>query len=357
MRSRALGVIELDPHLEDSQKETATARIKRSGDEESFMRVMRTASPEYEKEFKFYLRTGQPGQVMRAFSEGTNVSGGFMVPFHLDPSIILTNNGAINPMRELASQVMINVNAWHGVASDGINAEYVGEGVEVAEVTATFSQPTITVFKCDAYVPASMELLQDSNFQSEVPMLIQDAKDRFEANEFVLGAGGASAIEGLVTKLAGTTASRVAGTTNGVFGLVDVFNVVNALPPRYRPNSSWIGEQATYNLVRQFNTSAAPAGAFWADLNPGIPPLLLGRPAYQSSVMDSTLVSGSNDDILVLGDISACYKIVDRMGMDVIYNPLVLGSNRRPTGQVAWAAFWRVGGGVVNPNAARLLRV
>lgn len=363
LRSRAIGVVELNESLEDDNKETAIKRFKPSADEQAFMRVLRTASPEYEDEFRMYLRSGQPGpeMVRASFTEGVPASGGYMVPFHLDPTIILTNDGRINPMRGLADTVTLqNTNIWHGVATDGVTAEYVGESVEVAAATATFSQPTITAFKADVYMPASMELLQDSTFGQQIPMLIQDARDEWEANEFVLGAGSTAAIEGLVTKLAATAASVVSATTNASFGSPDVFKLANALPPRYRSNSTWIGEQSIFNLVRQFNVSGQPSGAFWTDLGPARPSQLLGRDVAESSVMYAAplhTATSSNDNILVLGDIRKCYKIVDRMGMEIQYDPMVLGSNRRPTGEVAWVAFWRQGGGVVNSNAARLLQV
>lgn len=73
----------------------------------------------------------------------------------------------------------------------------------------------------------------------------------------------------------------------------------------------------------------------------------------QSSLSTAT---ASNDDVVVLGDFRQ-YYIIDRIGMSVAYNPLVIGTNRRPTGEVGWAAFWRVGGDCVNADAFRMLRV
>jgi HK97 family phage major capsid protein len=91
---------------------------------------------------------------------------------------------------------------------------------------------------------------------------------------------------------------------------------------------------------------------------------MLGRWTYQSSAMLNaggsvglSTATASNDNILILGDFSAGYLIVDRIGMEVVYNPLVLGGNRRPTGEVGWAAFWRVGADTVNSDAFRMLQV
>ncbi len=68
--------------------------------------------------------------------------------------------------------------------------------------------------------------------------------------------------------------------------------------------------------------------------------------------------TASSDDILILGDFSQGYQIVDRIGMEVLFNPLVIGpSAQRPTGQVSWRAFWRVGARAVNADAFRMLRV
>jgi HK97 family phage major capsid protein len=117
----------------------------------------------------------------------------------------------------------------------------------------------------------------------------------------------------------------------------------------------WVGHHSTWNVVRQFAT-ANNYHAYWTDFGGGRPSQLLGYSVYNSSAMDSTRVSGSNDDIIVLGDFSN-YVIVDRVGMSVLYEPIVKGSNQRPTGQGGWFAFWRVGGDSVNDDAFRMLRI
>jgi predicted phage gp36 major capsid-like protein len=41
--------------------------------------------------------------------------------------------------------------------------------------------------------------------------------------------------------------------------------------------------------------------------------------------------------------------------MSVVYDNIVLGANRRPTGQGAWYAFWRVGADLSAATAFRIL--
>ena len=202
--------------------------------------------------------------------------------------------------------------------------------------------------------------MADASLSGEIAMLIADAKGRLEATAHATGSGSGQPY-GIVTALGLTTASRVAGSSGAAgaadFVLADVYAVKNALPPRYRPNASWVGEQTNIDKIRRFGEGSTGAAAFWADLAVDTPPLLLGKPVYESSAMDSTIVSGSNDDVLIIGDFRHGFVLVDRMGLELVYNPLVLGSNRRPSGEVAWVAFWRHGADSVDDNAFRMLRL
>ena len=85
---------------------------------------------------------------------------------------------------------------------------------------------------------------------------------------------------------------------------------------------------------------AANMQAFLVDMGPSFPSQLLGYSAYQSSAILNaggttglSSATASNDDILVLADFSQSFGIVDRIGGLLITDPLVLGTNRRPTGQ------------------------
>jgi HK97 family phage major capsid protein len=80
-------------------------------------------------------------------------------------------------------------------------------------------------------------------------------------------------------------------------------------------------------------------------------PTLLGKPFLESTSVLGTYTTGNK--VLAFADMSQ-YFIVDRVGMSVVYDPVVLGSNRRPTGQGAWYAFWRVGADVSTTTAVRV---
>jgi HK97 family phage major capsid protein len=329
--------------------------------------MLLTGSDAYSRAFESVLSGIQPWQLdgeeaqalriadehrRAAMAEGTAGAGGYLVPFHLDPTIILTNAGSTNPFRQISRVETISTNEWHGVSSAGVTAGWRAEAAEASDDSPTFAQPEVTIHAADAYLQASFEVTQDTNIASQVGMLIQDAKDNLEAAAFAVGTGSGQPF-GVVTAVAAVAGSRVSG--GATYDIADVYAMKSALPARHRPRASWVAEESIYNLTRQFATGSGPQHAFWADLGMDTPSLLLGKPTYESSAMDGVLATGTND-ILLNGDFSK-YLIVDRIGMTVAYEPLVKGASQRPTGEVGWYAFWRVGANVLVPDAFRVLRV
>jgi HK97 family phage major capsid protein len=233
-----------------------------------------------------------------------------------------------------------------------VNAEWTAEGVEAADASPGFGQPKITPKKADAWVFGSYEVLADSGFASELGRLLADAKDRLEAAAFATANTGATIPRGVVAAVGAVTASIVAAQTTNSFGVNDVYNVSDALRPRDASQASWAANKKYYSLIRRFDT--AGGSAFWANLGMGVPSLLLGQPQYEASAMVGVVTTGAN--CLLVGNFAE-YYIVDRVGMSVIYDPMVKSSNFRPTGQGGWYAFWRVGADVVDPAAFRLLQL
>lgn len=358
--ARAHDAVDQAPeYMTTEQRNTAMRHVDYDGTGEIALHYLQHGSPEYTDAWFRYIRTGEK----RTALSTTGANGGFYIPFHLDPTTILTNTGTVNPFRAISKVATIGTNVWHGVSSAGVTAEWTSEAAETTDASPTFTQPTITPIRADAHVQASRELLEDtSNLAAEIARMFADARDRLESAAFATGTGSTQPM-GIVTRLIATTASRVAAQTNGQFGAVDVFALVNNLPARYQDNCSWVAHWFTYNLARQFGGANQPN--FWVDLGPGIPSQMLGRSTYQSShILNAgggvglSSATASTDSILVLGDFSQGYQIVDRIGMEVLFNPLVIGpSALRPTGQVSWTAFWRVGADTVNTDAFRLLQV
>lgn len=370
VRSRALAAIEQAPeYMTDEQRERASQLVRRQDKHGRIARhILLTGSDDYLRAFEGVLGGLEPWQLdddaraalsiadeqRRVMSEGSDGAGGYLVPFHLDPTIILTSAQSVNPFRQISRVESITTNEWHGITTAGVSAEWLAEHAEAADASPTLTQPAVPVFKGAAWLQGSFEVTQDTNIASSVGMLIADAKDRLEAAAFTLG-NGTSAPKGVLTTVGATAGSRVTSTTADTYAVADVYKVAGALPARYRANSSWVMNNAIALLTRQFASGSGPAHAFWADLGMATPSQLLGRPVYEASGMDGSVDASTDNDIMLLGDFSN-FLIVDRIGMTVQYEPLVKGANQRPTGEVGWFAHWRVGSDVLVADAFRLLR-
>ena len=357
VRARAREVIEMynnrDDHfnLPHDGAEQATKLVTRAGTQFGTSvaeQILITGSPEYLRSFENYLNDPQ-GFSSRAALSLTPANGGYLVPFTLDPTIILTNVGSANPYRQIATMKTTTTNNWNGVTSAGVSAEWTAEGTEAADATPTVGQLTITPQKADAYLFGSFEVLSDSDFGQQLPDLLADAKDRIEETGFATGTGTGQPF-GVVT--AGTSFNFATGSAAAGPSTTDVFNLMAQLPARFRgPRSrnAWLANLATINLLR---TRALFSGAVVPLLTDGPGgPMLLGKPVYESTSING--VNANGNKVLVWLDASQ-YYIVDRIGMSVVYDPVVLGTNRRPTGQGAWYAFWRVGANVSTATAVRV---
>ena len=326
--------------------------------------IIATGRPEYRSAFSKLTTQVNPVLTqqeaaaldeVRAMTIGTDSTGGYLMPFTLDPTIILTNNGAINPLRDLATVKTVVTDNWQGVSSAGVTAAYGAESAVVADGTPTLAQPTVAIHKAHAFVPFTMEAEDDlANLGNDAAVMFNDAKMRLEATKFTLGSGSAQPY-GIVTVLSGVSGSKVASASTDTYAVADVYAVQNALPARYRANAKWMAALPIINLTRAFGSSLGHA--FLTDLAGGVPPLLLGQSLRENSDMDSTITGSAENYVLVYGDFSA-YRIHDRIGLSIELVPHLFDtSTGRPTGERGWYARWRNGANLVDTNALRLLNV
>ncbi|SCL21691.1 phage major capsid protein [Micromonospora inyonensis] len=308
-----------------------------------------TGTPEYLAAFQSYMED-PGGMSSRAALSLTPANGGYLVPFTLDPTIILTNNGSANPYRAYATIKTTATNDWNGVTSAGVSAEWTAEGIEAADATPTVGQLKITPQKADAYLFGSYEVLGDSDIAQQLPELLADAKDRLEESAFAVGTGTGQP-NGVLAR--GTTLAAAAGTAATGPTAASVYSLMGALPARWRgprANNVWLANLTTINALRNVPSFTGSTTSIVNDSGPV--PTLLGKPLLESTSVAGAFANGAK--VLAFGDMRQ-YYIVDRVGMSVVYDPVVLGANRRPTGQGAWYAFWRVGADVSTAGAFRVL--
>lgn len=364
LRARALSAIEKMPSANDKVREAATTILERFDDKDAKIAklVLAGSSPAYIRAFA-KAATNRMHELdetekraldaVRAMSL-TDSAGGYLIPFQLDPTVIVTANGSLNEIRQIARQVVATGDVWNGVSAGAVSWSWDAEASQVSDDAPTFAQPTIPIYMARGFVPVSIEALQDmANGAQEVARLLAEGRDILEAAAFAIGSGSGQPT-GIVTALTGGS-SVVASAASDTLAVGDLYSVQGGLPARYRARAAWLATNAFYNRARQFDT--AGGSSLWAQLGDGRPANLLGRPIYEAEDMDGTVTATEDNYMAVFGDFSN-YVIADRIGMTVEFIPHLFGTaNGRPTGQRGWFAYYRTGADSVNDGAFRMLNV
>lgn len=290
----------------------------------------------------------------RAASEGTTTAGGFGVPVLIDPTIILTGQGSLNPFRRISRIIPITTNRWKGVSSAGVSWSYDAEAAEVSDDAPTLAQPDIYAEMARGFIPYSIEVGEDyPGWAQEMALLLAEGYDEIQAQKFAVGAGhGSTEPLGIVTALDADTNVEVVVTTDGALGAVDITKVWKALPDRAKGNATWVMGAGTGSDIAALGDAY---GTRTQDLTGNLE-LLRQRPVEYSSYITDFSGSTGAANLIVVGDFRK-FAIVDRVGMSVEYIPhLFHTSNNRPSGQRGWFAYARNGSGVTDIRAFRLLQ-
>src|SRR3954449_1068197 len=125
----------------------------------------------------------------RAIALGAGTAGGFLVPYELDPNIIISSAGYIDPMRAISRVATTAYNEKRFVTSTGVTSHWYDEAVEVSDDAPALLQPVITCRKAMAFVPVSFELYEDSTIAQQVGAVFADSKAAEEARVFTTGNG------------------------------------------------------------------------------------------------------------------------------------------------------------------------
>jgi HK97 family phage major capsid protein len=291
-----------------------------------------------------------------AMSVGSNTNGGYLLPTHLDPTIILTNSGSSNVIRGISRTVTLTEGTtWNGVTSAGVTASWDGELVEVSDDSPTMGRVSIPTIVAQGFVQASIAAFDDiSNLGSDVMMMFADARDRLEGAAHASGTGSGQP-KGIVTALAASSGVCIVSTTAAVIGEVDIHSLYRNVPVRWRGRGSWLTNPLYSLAIKRLGT--ALSSSYSGDLTMPVTDRILGRPLAESDDMPTTQTTTALDSEIVYGDFSN-YAIVDKPGgMSVEFVPHLFNTaNNLPDGRRGWYAYWRTGADATNLAAFRLLQ-
>jgi HK97 family phage major capsid protein len=349
-----------DKEMPSGYEDSFKTFIKRHGKDVSWAKNMLARQrPEYSEAWEKAM-TGQEmllSDVERsAIAVGTNTAGGYLVPTHLDPTLILTNSGASNVIRGMSRVVTLTggANKWNGVTTAGSTASWDAELTEVSDDTPPVAPAQIPVYSAKSLIMASIESFEDiTGLASDVQMLLADSKDRLEAVAHATGTGSGQPT-GIVTALAGNGSVLVSLTTGATIVLADLQAVWRALGVRWRGKGTWLMNPLFHGSIQALGT--ALSASYSTDITQPYTDRLLGRPLMESDEMPSLQQTTTVDPILVYGDFSN-FVIVDKPGStSVEFIPHFFNtSNNLPDGRRGWYMHFRNGSDSVNDLAFRLL--
>jgi HK97 family phage major capsid protein len=285
----------------------------------------------------------------------TSANGKYLLPTHLDPTIILTSTLSTNEVRKLARVVTLTggAPAWNGITSAGVTASWDGEVVEVSDDSPTFGNPSISTVRAQALVQASISAVEDiADLGTDVMMMFADAKDRLEGAAHATGVGTTTP-KGVFTAVAAASKTVTSGTA-ATIALADLHSVYQSVPKRYRGNGTWLANPLYTLAIKALGT--AVSASFSGDLREPVAGRILGAPLVESDDAPSAQTTTALDQEVLFGDFSQ-FVIVDRPGgMSVEYIPHLFNTDTNlPDGRRAWYATWRNGSDVTNADAFRLL--
>lgn len=303
--------------------------------------------------FMTFLRRGQQAlnaDEIRALTVSTDAAGGFLVP-ETFVAELLRNVVNFSPIRQYARVMQIaGADVTMPKRTAGITAQWVTETGNRPATQPTYDQVKLTPFEAACYVDISNQLLEDSALDLSAEISFDGAEEfgRLEGVAFVSG-DGVGKPKGI---LAETTIETVTSGNAATLGtapadkMIDAFYKLNAV---YRANSTWGMNSTTLATVRKLKDTQG--NFLWQPgLVAGQPDTILGRPVIELPDMPDIAAAATP---IVLGDFNQGYRIVDRVQLALLRDPYSLATN----GQTRFHMRRRVGGGVVRPDAFKLIKV
>ena len=288
---------------------------------------------------------------------GSNPDGGYFVPAST-LSKIFARQYETSPMRQICNIEKIITDRLVFLKDNGeIGGGWVGEVDSRSETDgATIGEGEIPVHEYYAYPWVSQKLLEDStrDISSMLTMKAIDKTTRAQNTAFVSGNAikqprGFLDYSISTAEYTANTLQNVATASSGTIVGDDLISLQTLLFDQYVANAKFVMSRQVWAYITKLKDSD---GAYL--INPrllfeGVTLKLFGTEIKLMQDMPKTVVAGAK--AVAYGDFKEGYTIVDRLGMkltnDVVTTP----------GTVKLAYRSRVGGGVTNVQAIKLLTV
>ncbi|CAK7257251.1 MULTISPECIES: phage major capsid protein [unclassified Shinella] len=353
--------------LDDMQKaiddrlkaiETKTAESEKLGDRIKALETKanrpsaddgKADSAEELKAWVTYLRKGQQADdvTLKALTVANDQQAGYLAPAEVSSEFIrdLTE---ISPIRQHASVRSSAAPSVKYPKRTGItNAKWEGEIEEAEQSTVTFGQTEIVAKRLTTYVDISNSLLMGSEGAAETEVRLAFAEDfaMKEGRAFVAG-DGFKEPEGILSSTAIQQVLNGHATNISADALI---SLMYALPAVYRNRGVWVLNGTSLAAIRKLKDGQG--NFLWQpSFQAGQPETILGRPVAEAVDMPDI---EANAFPIAFGDLGTGYRIIDRMQLGTLTDPYTQAT--RAITRIHGTRW--VGGGVVQPNAIRKLKM
>lgn len=278
--------------------------------------------------------------------EGTDASGGYLVPDEWDSRLIEKLEDE-NILRKLGTVITTSGERKINVAATKPAASWVEEGGALTFGDALLSQVLLDAYKLSVAVKVSEELLADNQYDLEgfITRAFGQAIANAEEEAFLTGDGTGKPTGLLHDTLGGQVGVTTAGSS---ITADEILDLVYKLKRPYRAKAAFLTADSTLAAIRKLKGDDGQY--LWQPaLTAGEPDRLLGYPVYTSAYMP---VVAAGEPVMAFGDYSY-YNIADRgtrtfAALDQLY---------AANGQLAFVAKERVDGKLILPEAVQILKV
>ena len=274
--------------------------------------------------------------------EGTDASGGYLVPEEYDHRLIDVLHEE-NVLRPLATTITTSGEHKINITATKPAAAWIDEGAALTFGDATFAQMILDAHKLHVAVKVSEELLYDNAFNLEHYLIAEFGKALGDKEEeaFLLG-DGTHKPTGLLA------AASALETEEAKLKADELISLVYALKRPYRKNAAFIANDQTLAAIRKLK-DANGVYLWQPSYQMGEPDRIFGYPVYTTPYMPTVEVGKI---VLAFGDYSY-YNIGDRG----VRSMQVLKELFAEHGMVGFVMKERVDGKLVQKEAVQVLKI
>ncbi len=324
---------------------------------------------DYKAAFDSYVRRGDQAiasEARNTLSQGVGSEGGYTCPPDLAGRII-QKVYELDPMRRLADVQLSGADSLEGIIdNDEADAGWVAEqGTREETDEPQIGKWAIPLHELYALPKTTQKLLDDSSWDLDAWIVRKASRRiaRVEGTSFVTGTASGQprgflmydtattgdatrawdCIQYIPTGAAGAFAPR----SSEVSPADVLYDAIYSLKAPYRKSAVWAMTSATAGTIRKLKDG--DGNYLWQPSTvAGQPPLLAGYPV---EFLESMPAIAANSLSIAFGDFREAYQIADHAsGLRLLRDPYTT------KGYVKYYIWRRVGGGLVNGEAIKLLK-